>query len=204
MKKSNLKTTVLEKKNKMLNITTNIQGLKELQKHIDFVEGMLKMKTDINFQKYMQNKVLETVRRITDERLIGGTTNDDAISLYRENHKIREEQQGFILYNDTMIPADVNGVQNDIENYPDGMFCVALAFEYGVGIIGENTPSNENAWAYNLQGYNFGWYLPKSVAGESGIQTAGYMGFEIYRYTAEEVKQNLEKWVEEYYRKEVK
>lgn len=188
----------------MLNIKTDIQGLKELQQHIDFVEKMLKMKTDINFQKFIQNKVLETVKQVTDERLTGGTTNDDAIGLYRENHKIREEQEGFILYNDTMIPAEVNGIQNDITNYPDEMFCVALAFEYGVGILGENTPNNENAWAYNLQGYNFGWILPKSVTGQSGIETAGYMGFEIYRTTAERVKQELQNWFKEYYRKEVK
>ena len=188
----------------MLDIQIDIQGLSELQQHIDFVEKMLKMKTDTNFQKFIQDKVLETVRRVTDERLTSGTTNDDAISEYRENHKIREEQQGFILYNDTMIPAEVNGIQNNISNYPDGMFCVALAFEYGVGILGENTSSNDNAWAYNLQGYNFGWYLPQSVTGESGVQTAGYMGFEIYRFTAEEVKQNLNSWVKEYYGKEVK
>lgn len=188
----------------MLDIKIDIQGLKELQNHIDFVEKMLKMKTDVNFQKFIQEKVLETVKKVTDERLTGGTTNDDTISLYKENHKIREEVQGFILYNDTMIPAEVNGIQNSIENYPDGMFCVALAFEYGVGILGENTPNNDNAWAYNLQGYNFGWYLPQSVTGETGIQTAGYMGFEIYRYTAEEVKEKINDWVKEYYGKEVK
>lgn len=188
----------------MFDIKIDVQGLDKLQQHIDFVEKMLKMKSDTSFQKFIQEKVLETVKRVTDQRLTGGTTNDEAIGLYRDNHKIREEEQGFILYNDTMIPADVNGIQNDIENYPDGMFCVALAFEYGVGIIGENTPNNENAWAYNLQGYNFGWILPQNVTGEAGIQTAGYMGFEIYRYTAEEVKQNLKSWVKEYYGREVK
>jgi len=188
----------------MLDTQINIQGLKGLQNHIDFVDKMLSMKTDGNFQKYIQDKVLEIAHKVTDERLIGGTTNDDAIELYKSNHKIREEEQGFILYNDTQIPAEVNGVQNNIENYPNGMFNVALAFEYGVGIIGQNTPSNDGAWAYNIQGYNFGWILPQAVSGEVGIQTAGYMGFEIYRYIAIEVEKQLKKWVEEYYRKEVK
>lgn len=188
----------------MLDIKVNVQGLKELQHQIDFVDKMLKMKTDTNFQKFIQEKVLETVKRVTDERLTGGTTNDSAIGLYRENHKIREEQEGFILYNDTIIPAEVNGIQNSIENYPNGMFNVALAFEYGVGIIGDMTSSNEHSWDFNVQGYNFGWYLPQNVTGESGIQTAGYAGFEIYRFTAEEVKKNLNSWVQEYYRKEVK
>lgn len=188
----------------MLNIKADIHGLEDLKNHIDFVEKMLKMKTDTTFQKFIQDKVLETVKKVTSERLTGGTTNDDAIGLYMENHKIREEQEGFILYNDTMIPANVSGKQNDISNYPNGMFPIALAFEYGVGIIGENTPNNDNAWAYNIQGYNFGWILPRSVTGEFGIETAGYMGFEIYRYTAEEVKNNLNGWVKEYFGKEVK
>ena len=188
----------------MLKTNVDIQGLNELQNHIDFVEKMITMKTDPDFQKFIQEKVLETANRVTEERLIGGTTNDEAIETYKSNHKIREEVEGFILYNDTQIPAEANGVQNSIDNYPDGMFNVALAFEYGVGIIGESTGSNENAWAFNLQGYYFGWYLPKSVTGEVGMQTAGYAGFEIYRNIALEVKEQLNSWVKEYFRKEVK
>lgn len=188
----------------MLDTQIDIQGLKELQNHIDFVDKMLTMKTDSSFQKFIQEKVLEIANKVTNERLVGGTTNDDAIALYKSNHKIREEKEGFVLYNDTQIPAEVNGVQNNIENYPEGMFNIALAFEYGVGIVGQFTPSSDSSWAYNLQGYNFGWYLPKSVAGESGIQTSGYLGFEIYRNIAIEVKQQLKNWVEEYFRKEVK
>ena len=187
----------------MLKISKDIQGLSKLQKHIDFVEKLLKMKTDLAFQKYIQNKVLETADKVTNERLIGGTTNDDAIDLYKSNHKIREYKEGFILYNDTQIPAIVKGTQNKIDNYPNGQFPIALAFEYGVGIIGQNT-NNDNAWAYNIQGYYFGWYLPKEVTGEVGIQYAGYMGFEIYRYIAIEVEKNLNKWVKEYFEKEVK
>ena len=190
----------------MLDIQTDIQGLKELQNHIDFVEKMLTMKTDASFQKFIQDKVLVLAEKVTNELLVGGTTNDEAIEAYKSNHKIREDENGngFILYNDTKIPAVVNGVQNVIDNYPEGMFNVALAFEYGVGILGENTPSNGNAWAYNIKGYNFGWYLPKSVTGESGVQTSGYMGFEIYRNIANEVKEQLNNWVEEYFRNEVK
>ena len=157
------------------------------------------MKTDKAFQKFIQEKVLETARKVTDERLIGGTTNDEAIEQYKSNHKIRTENDGFILYNDTQIPAKVNGVQNDIENYPNGMFPIALAFEYGVGIIGQNTPDNENSWAYNIQGYNFGWVLPYDVTNEYGVRYAGYMGFGIYKHIRIEVENNLSKWVKEYY-----
>lgn len=204
----------------MINISVKVNSINKLNKHIQYVEKLAKMKTDIRFQKEIQDRVLETVNRITEQRLVGGTTNDDAISEYKKNHKIRplidknNEEIGFELYNDTKVPANVNGVQNDISNYPEGMFSVALAFEYGVGIVGSNT-SNPNAWKYNINTYNqdksnnygagylFGWYLPKDVANEYGIngEYGGYQGFEIYRYTAKEIETMLPKWVNDYFRK---
>ena len=202
----------------MLNITINTQGLDKLQNQIDFVEKMVSMKTDIEFQNFIKDKVLKLAETVTDQYLTNGTTNDEYISEYRKNHKIRNEDNGFVLYNDTKIPANVKGIQNDISNYPEGMFSIAMAFEYGVGIVGMST-NNPNAWEYNIntfkqletnygKGYLFGWILPKEVAEKYGIprgqEYAGYQGFEIYRHIAEEVKQNLNSWVKEYYRKEVK
>lgn len=182
----------------MLNIKIDTQGLEELQKYIKFVEQMAKMKTDKKFQKFIQQKVLETVNKITNERLVGGTTNDSAISLYKESNKIREYEEGFILYNDASITVNAK----DTSSYPNGEFSVALAFEYGVGIIGQNTPNNEGAWAYNVNNYNFGWWF-KSEEDDKYYETAGYMGFEIYRYTAIECQSKLKDWVKEYYDREV-
>ena len=59
----------------MLKIETDIQGLTELNKHLKFVKQMEKMKTDSKFQKFIQNKVLETVNRITQERLLRSLMN---------------------------------------------------------------------------------------------------------------------------------
>ena len=39
-----------------------------------------------------------------------------------------------------------------LEDYPNG-FSIALAFEYGVGIVGQTNPV-PNAWEYNLKDYN--------------------------------------------------
>ena len=181
----------------MLKIDIDIQGLEELDKHIKFVEQMAQMKTDSKFQKFIQNKVLETVNRITQERLVGGTTNDYAIADYASNHKIREYDEGFILYNNTVVPANAK----DTSGYPDGNFSVALAFEYGVGIIGQNTPNNDNAWAYNVNNYNFGWWFQNEDGDYQ--ETAGYMGFEIYRYTAIECQNKMSEWVKEYFKEEV-
>ena len=191
---------------KSIDVKPKVQGLKQLDKYINFVNKFTLLKDDVQFQQDFRQWVLDLAIEVSNNLLIGGTTNDEAISTYISNHKIREiidgegNSKGFILYNDTKIPAIVKGKQNDIENYPDEMFNVALAFEYGVGIIGPNTNA-AGAWEYNIQGYNFGWYLPKEVAGESGIQTAGYAGFEIYRNIAIEAEKRLNKWIEDYYRK---
>ena len=185
----------------------DIENLDALTDHLDFVEKMLNMKTDVKFQEFIKEKVLDLADLVTNEKLVGGTTNDDAIDLYKSSHQIRDFEEGFILYNDAKIDANVAGSQNNIQNYPNGQFCVALAFEYGVGLVGERTAS-ENAWAYNLNGYYFGWFLPKEVAQANGIPTwqeyGGYEGFEIYRNIADRVTTNLPKWVKEYYKKEVK
>ena len=186
----------------ILDIQPEILGMKEFDKYISFVKKLSMMKIDKGFQDFIKNKVMETAYNVTDNRLDTNNTNNDAIQKYKDNHKIREFDSGFILYNDTKIQAIVKGVQNSIENYPNGEFNIALAFEYGVGIIGSNS-AIPKSWDYNIQDYYFGWYLPQEVTGRSGVQTGGYQGYEIYRYIAIEVQNNLKNWVEEYYRNEV-
>lgn len=182
----------------MLKVSINSQGTKELEKHIKVVEKFLSIKGDSKFNQFIQEKVLQTLNQVMQSRLTGGTTNDDAISLYMNSNHIENTSNGFILYNDCSIPA--NSKYQD--SYPDGQFSIALAFEYGVGIIGQNTDVERFIpWDYNVNDYNFGWFFKASDG--KYHQTGGYTGFEIYRYTADEVERNLNKWVKEYYDKEV-
>ena len=182
----------------MLNIKANVSNLDKFQKYIDFVDKFLKMKTDKSFQEYFKNKVLEIAKEVTDRELIGGTTNDDAISDYKENHQIRDYEEGFILYNNTTIPANAN----DISGYEGGLFPVALAFEYGVGIVGQSTPNSGNAWEYDINNHGeSGWVFV--TENDTWERTRGYMGFEIYRKIAIEVNDKLKQIVEEYFEKEV-
>lgn len=182
----------------MLKVKIDLQGLENLQEHINIAEKFLKLKKDKEWNKFLQQKVLQTLNRVIARRLKGGTTNDDAINLYVSSNKIEETENGFILYNDATIEAET---QNK-DNYPNGKFSIALAFEYGVGIVGENTPVDRFIpWQYNVHEYNFGWYFRASDG--KYHQTAGYEGFEIYRYTADSVEKNINKWVKEYYSKEV-
>lgn len=189
----------------MLDIKVDIDSIEKLDKHIKYVENLLKMKTDVEFQKYIQNKCLETVKKVSRER-IGINTNEEYVEEYISRHSIREETNGFVLYNDLTIPAilSTSNTKNQdrgngiVRNYDNG-FSIALAFEYGTGLVGQENPV-QGAWEYNVNNYGeYGWYY-KPVEGES-IQTRGYQGFEIYRYTAEEIKSMLPKWVNDYLRK---
>ena len=181
----------------MLKLQCEVKGLKELNKTINLIENLTKLQTSKKFQKYMQEKALETVNKITNERLTGGTTNDTEIQLYKSSHHIQKEENGFILYNNAKIPANTKIASN----YPEGNFSIALAFEYGTGITGEGTYDGKyfQAWNYNINDYNFGWYYLDKSGNKQ--HTYGYMGFEIYRYTVEEIRNQLSKWVNDYIRK---
>lgn len=167
-----------------MEIIVDIDSIKTLDDYILKVQRYAKMKTDKVFQRFIQNKVLETVRKVTNERMIfSGATVEE----YKSNNKIEEFSEGFILYNDTTVDATTEGY--------GGKFSIALAFEYGTGIVGQENPK-EKAWDYNVNQHEKGWTYYKNDAFHF---TKGYQGFEIYRYTAEEVKNNLSSWVNEYF-----
>lgn len=165
-----------------LNIRTNIDGLKEFEKYIEFVEKISFLQTDKKFQKYIQNKFLETVNRISIERLPEGNLKQE----YIQHNQIRETDSGFVLYNDTTVSTEN-------ENY-DGEFSIALAFEYGTGIVGQENPKL-GAWDYNINNHEKGWIYFKDG---SFHFTRGMEGQEIYRYTLEEIKRELPNWIRDY------
>ena len=196
----------------MLKIQPKVDNLEGLKKIIDYAEKISKMVNNKEFQKFIQNKCLQTVEYITNQRLVGGTTNDEEIGLYISSHKIQDFGKGFILYNDAKIPADkYNTLPFDTSGYPKGEFSIALAFEYGVGVVGITEYGLEKGYAYNdlfssksksHQQLIQQWYLPHNVMNKNGILTGGYKGFEIYRYTAIEIENKLQEWVNEFYERQ--
>ena len=184
----------------MLDVDIKIDNLKGLETYAKYVDKLLSMKDDRHFQKYFQEKFLQTVDRIANQRVRFDTTQDlNDINLYLSSNKIQETSDGFILYNDAKISADkYSTLPFDTSNYPDGQFSLALAFEYGTGIVSEGNYDGKyfKAWSHPKDK----WFLPKNVYGESGILTKGYNGFEVYRYTAEEIKSMMPKWLDDYFK----
>lgn len=184
----------------MFNVIYNISGLNELKEKIDYINKMLQMTKDSKFQKFIQEKCLQTINEIARERipLYVGEDKNPNLNLLEEyllRNEIEEIDNGFIIKNSFTLPTEMLAIgKNKIENYPNG-FNIALAFEYGVGIVGENTPV-EGAWEYNINNYNIAWKFE-----EYGVSYTswGYSGAEVYRYSKEEIKKNLKGWVNEYF-----
>ena len=182
----------------MLIVSTNIGGLKNLQNYINKIDKLLLLKNDSDYKKFLQEKVMQTLNEVMSERL-AGTTNSEFIEEYKRRNQFRDYEDGFILYNDFTIPAVLSPKSTKTRNYSKG-FSIALAFEYGVGIVGQENPK-QGAWEYNINQYEKGWYY-KSSSGEV-LLTRGYEGLEIYRYTKDRVEKNMNSWVQEYLRNEV-
>lgn len=172
----------------MLNVQVKVDGLKDLSKHIQIVEKLIKLKDNVSFQEYLKQKCLDIVNQTAKRRVRYNTTNDDKIEEYLQNNKLRDTKNGFEIYNDTYE-------EYDNPNY-GGKFSIALAFEYGVGIVGE-VNAKPYAWEYNVNNHNFAWWFKKD--GEL-YQTYGYEGFEVYRFASEEIKAQLPKIINDFYR----
>lgn len=170
----------------ILKINTKVNGLEKLDEYINFVEKFANSKYDLEFQKYLQEKCIEVIERVTNTLL---PYTGDTVELYKSNNKIREFEEGFIIYNDTTVEATTEGYE--------GAFSIALAFEYGTGVVGQENPK-EGAWEYNINQYETGWTYFKN---EAFHFTKGLQGFEIYRNSKIEIENNLKDWVLDYYGK---
>ena len=182
----------------MLTVTTTINGLNNLQKEIDKVQKLMSFQSDSNYKSFLQEKIMQTLNEVMSERL-SGTTNSEYIEEYKRRNQFRDIENGFVLYNDFTIPAVLSTKSTKTRDYSKG-FSIALAFEYGVGIVGAENPK-QGAWNYNINQYEKGWYY-KTTSGEI-LWTRGYEGLEIYRYTKDRIEKNMGSWINEYLKKGV-
>lgn len=173
----------------MLKVDVEIKNFDYLNSLIDTTKKIKQMQGISNeFKNFMKNKVEITLQQVMSERLgmYGSTDNDDSLALYKRSNHFQDTDNGFILINDATIDTD-------LPNY-NGKFSIALAFEYGTGIVGETNPV-EGAWNYNVNNHNNYWHYYKDG---KLIATMGYRGMEIYRYTKKRVEQNMKQWLKEY------
>ena len=199
----------------MLNVNISMTGEKNLEQHIAYIKKLILMKTDVSFQKFIQEKCLEIVIKKSRELLAQNTTtNEDLKSAYINNHKIKEEKDGFVIYNDLCVVKETTRFS---EGY---VFSVALAFEYGTGIVGSGSVgSAPPSYRYNVNNNHVkidndkvpGWWLSIEKNGNNqhfgvsksgkAVVTQGYRGMEIYRSSAIEITKRLKTWVNEYFNK---
>ena len=183
---------------KSFNLEFNMENKQQLDELVNYVNNLIKMQSDTDFQSFIKNKCMEVLNQVIDSNLLGGTTNDDAINTYIDSNHIEDVEDGFIIYNDAKIPAKTVNPGA----YPEEQFSIALAFEYGVGIVGEESSVSQNAWNYDVNHHgNSGWVFIKDDG--TWERTRGYAGFEIYGQTATLIQNSLPEWVNEYITKEV-
>jgi len=177
----------------MIKTKVTVEGLDDLKKYIELVNKIAST-NHIELANFLCRKTQRALKKVMDQRLSPVTsgaeknTNLDYIEEYKKNNipNIYADGSGFEITNST--------TSYDFE-YP---FSIALAFEYGVGIVGENNPV-QGAWDYNVNDYMFGWTFEDKNG--NAVSTYGYQGMEIYRYTKIEIEKNISKWLKEYYGK---
>ena len=190
----------------MLSISTNVQGLDKLQKEITRLEKIVKLQKDKTMlNERLAQEMVKIVRNVATQRLsLVPTSNEEYKNMYLSNNKYRIEGDKIIIYNDLCIVSPKSKVSDEY------MFCIALAFEYGTGVIGKENPKI-GAWAYDvnkdknrafIDGKQLdGWWIPAEQAGsvptlatsKSGkaVVVQGYEGMEIYRFAQEEIIKQL-------------
>lgn len=190
----------------MFKINTTIQGLDKLQKEINRLEKLIKTENNINLlNQKLAIKMLEIVNEVANNRImLLSSTNEEEKSKYLNNNKYRIEGNTIVLYNDLCILSPKSKVSGSY------LFCVALAFEYGTGVIGKQNPKL-GAWQYDINSEKNraivddekldGWWIPIEKVGKveplatsksgKSVVVQGYEGVEIYRFAREEIIKRL-------------
>ena len=200
----------------MLDVNVDIDSLSKLNNYYETIKNYATLCKTNRFQEFLKSKVIETLNYVINKNIDAlHTTNQEEVELYLNSNHIVDTSNGFILYNDAKIPVDkYNMLSFDTSGYPNGQFSIALAFEYGVGVMGQGSYNSGyfTPWEYNntdtskrrSKKYAPYWLLPKNVYGLSGILTQGYSGVQIYGDVARMVNRSIYRWTREFMEKEAK
>lgn len=177
-----------------------ISNFEEIDKMIENTKKLYQLQSSTEFIEFVKDKTKNLLEQIMAQKFNGSSTSNNLeIEDYKKNNHFENIKNGFILRNNTTIPADkYNTLPFDMSGYADGEFSIALAFEYGTGIYGQANLRVTNR-SKNSKGNS--WYLPKNVYGKSGILTEGYPAFGIYTELAKQINLNIDKWFKEFLEK---
>lgn len=200
----------------MLKVSTEIDSIEKLEKHIKLVETLSQLGSSTTWQDFIKDKCLNTVKEYAKTRL-NGTSNEEYYQEYIDSIHIREGEieNGFEIVSDLTI-------EKPASRHSDGYtFSLSLAFEYGTGIVGRGSTDAPSNYRYNVNSdinyvkiddeYVLGWWISASKAGNTitfgqsksgkAVVTRGYEGLEIFRFAGAEIRTNLDKWVKDYLKK---
>lgn len=180
----------------MFDYDINVNSIRKLDTVLKRVNKMLDIVNSDEFKEYIKQKVLELLE---DEQkyLVGDEDDENVIiksehvSIYKASHHTEDVAGGFILYNDAVVVAETSHP----ENYEGGIFPLALAIEYGTGIVAEVGSYSAGVfepWEYNVHEYNGYWVLP------DGRLSSGNEPYEIYSNVALKTVEQYGNWVTSY------
>lgn len=169
-------------------------GMETLEKELDKIA---KTFTKKEFRKFIGDKCIEELKRISNEELAGVDENDISFSeliKYKMLHQMEVGSDYVLLFNDAM--ADLNHLNPETSSkYPDGL-SIAKLIEYGMGINGTSqddwqTQMNPNRdyskkWAYRKHG---NLYMSLGIEGKM-----------IYEKLENSIYKNFESWVDEWFK----
>lgn len=169
-----------------MSVVIKVKGLEET---VVYLENLKDLYSNKNFINFIKQKCLTAVKYQTDIRLSSLVDlNSALLSNYRNNHKIIDVPNGFILYNDLMNDG---WVRYD--------FSIAEAVEYGVGIMGVGTgmTASENDYQYDVNSHGDKGWVYQDDNGKF-VWTKGYEGRNVYYYTYLEIIAKMNSWVDEF------
>lgn len=163
------------------------------------IDMLAKLLTSSELKKYLGQKCLEEVKKISSEKII--SLNEDTLdnSRYMMAHQIKLTKDAIIIYNDSEINVSEKG-------WMENPYSISLAkiVEYGVGYTGSiySNPEAPN-WEYDVNNHGSkGWYYIDSAGNKKW--TNGFGGKYIYLTLAKKIEEKASDWINEYIEKKFK
>lgn len=183
-----------------LKYSVNVFDKSSVTKFKSQMEKFAKLFESDEFKKFIGEKCLEEVKKLSAERINNISAEDvtsQELSRYYQSHQLKIEDDYIIVYNNSK--ADLSEVsERTLANYPSGI-SLAKIVEFGTGIPG--TSNSEFDWATQVnpnRDYGKGWIYSKD--GQLHF-TRGLEGRFIYNDLRKIVEKNFKDWVKEYIKK---